>query len=250
MARSASALLLLVASFLALAAAQDDGLPRPFSARYELLRDGDTVGEASIALTALSEDRLHLQTRTRGTRGIAGIAGAELSEESEFHWAAGLPELDSYRYEQQVAWSSKQRSLDADPVRGRITGTDRDREFVLEWVPGVIDRHTVVLAMAADLEARERTAANARVAMTDELRYRVADKGRIEWHTYRVAGRERIDTPAGAYDTQRIERVREKPGRTTTSWLARQEGTWIPVRIVQREPEGETIELRLVSLQR
>lgn len=249
MARSASALLLLVASFGALATAQDDGLPRPFSARYELLRDGEAVGEASIALAVVSEDRLRLQTRTRGTRGIAGIAGAELNEESEFHWAAGVPELDSYRYEQQVAWSSKQRSLDADRARGRITGTDRDREFTLEWVPGVIDRHTVVLAMAADLAARERTA-SAGSALSDQLRYRVADKGRIEWHTYRIAGRERIDTPAGAYDAQRVERVREKPGRTTTSWLARDEGTWIPVRIVQREPEGETIELRLVSIRR
>lgn len=247
MARFADALLLLVASFGALAAAQDDGLPRPFSAHYELLRDGDAIGEASIAFEAMSEDRLRLRTRTRGTRGIAGIAGAELNEESEFHWAAGLPELDSYRYEQQVAWSSKQRSLDADRERGRIVGTDRDREFVLEWVPGVIDRHTVLLAMAADLEARERSTAR---ALSDRLRYRVADKSRVEWHTYRVAGRERISTPAGAYDTQRIERVREKPGRTTTSWLARDAGTWIPVRIVQREPEGETIELRLVSLTR
>lgn len=248
--RFAEALVLLVLAAAAPVAHAASALPQPFAARYELLRDGDAVGEASIELAELRDGRSLLETHTRGTRGIAGLAGAELRERSEFHWAEGLPELDSYRYEQDLAWSRKRRSLDADERLGTITGSDRDKPFRLQWEPGVIDRHTIVLALAADLARIDAGMVGGAAPHDGRLRYRVADKGRIEWHTYRVAGDEHITTPAGAYDTKRIERVREKPGRSTTSWLAREGGAWIPVRIVQREPEGETIELRLVSLER
>jgi len=56
----------------------------------------------------------------------------------------------------------------------------------------------------------------------------------------------RSRAPGGALEALRVERVRENPGRTTTSWLAPALG-WLPVRIVQREADGETIEMRLLA---
>ena len=41
-----------------------------------------------------------------------------------------------------------------------------------------------------------------------------------------------------------FERIREKAGRTTTTWIAPALG-YTPVRIVQKEPDGETLEMLL-----
>jgi hypothetical protein len=45
-----------------------------------------------------------------------------------------------------------------------------------------------------------------------------------------------------------VERIRESGnGRSTTLWLG-PERNFVPLRILQREPDGETIEMRIVSL--
>lgn len=228
--RAALALLLAFAGATSAAdGARGDGLPAPFEHRYEVLRNGSPLGEATIALRQADGDAWEFSTRTRGTRGLAGLAGAAIDEWSEFAWRDGRPELRRYRYRQDVAFRSRERSL-ARTAGDRIDSRDGDRRHELAFEPGTLDRHIVVLAIGADL---------ARGA-DGELRYRVADRDDVEWHRYRVAGRERV----GALDAVRVERVREKPGRTTTSWLAPALG-FAPVRIVQREADGETIEMRL-----
>ena len=103
----------------------------------------------------------------------------------------------------------------------------------LAYAPATVDRNLVMLAIATDLKDGRET-----------LEYRVADKRAIETHRYRIAGRESIATARGRFDCIRIERVREKPGRTTTTWIAPSRG-YTPVRIVQKEPDGETLEMIL-----
>jgi hypothetical protein len=210
----------------------------PFRAEYIASRNGKDIGTAQSALTPVEGETWEFLTHTRGTSGLAALARLEVLEKSEFHWHRRLPELIQYDYRQTAAWSSRERSLRVDAAAGRIDSRDRDQTYTLVFEPGVSDRHAVALAIAAAL------AANA-----PELRFRVADKGAVEWHTYRRAGSETLDTPAGPFETVRVERVREQPGRTTTSWLAPSHG-YVPVRIQQREPDGETFELRLVRLVR
>jgi hypothetical protein len=229
--RDALALLLLGLSGAAPAidGARDAGAPAPFEHRYEVLRNGSPLGEATLALRHVEGATWVFTTRTRGTRGLAGLAGAAIDERSEFTWRDGRPELLRYRYRQDVAFRTRERALDRAGANA-IDSRDGDRRHRLAFEPGTMDRHLVVLAIGADL---------ARGA-DGELRYRVADRDHVEWHRYRVAGRERI----GALDTIRVERLRDNAGRTTTSWLAPALG-YAPARIVQREADGETIELRL-----
>lgn len=210
----------------------------PFRADYVAARNGSDIGEAQSALSAVEGETWEFLTHTRGTRGLAALAGIEVMEKSEFRWRGRLPELVQYDYKQDAAWTSRERSLRVDAAAGSIASRDRDRSYTLAFEAGVADRHVVVLAIAAALAAD-----------APELRFRVADKDKVEWHTYRRAGTESLETPAGTFDTIRVERVREKPGRTTTSWFAPAAGH-VPVRILQREPDGETFELRLVRLQR
>lgn len=221
----------------ALAAGPADAPPMaPIRLEYEVLRNGAAMGTSMLVLAQDDEGAWTLETRTEGTSGLAAIAGATVDERSAFAWRDGRPELRRYRYAQELAWKDKRRELDLLPGDAGIAFDDGKHVGRLPFEPGVMDRHVVVLALARDVAARAPT-----------LAYRVADKDRVETHTYRVAGSERVDCRAGSFATTRVERVREKPGRTTTSWLAA-ETQWLPVRMLQTEPDGETIEMRLKRL--
>jgi hypothetical protein len=210
----------------------------PFRAEYVAARNGSDLGTAHSTLTFVEGETWEFLTQTRGTSGLAALARLEVMEKSEFRWHGLLPELIQYDYRQRAAWSSRERSLRVDAGAGTIASKDRDKSHTLAFEPGVSDRSTVALAIAAALAAG-----------ATELRFRVADRESVEWQTYHRTGTETIMTPAGSFETIRVERVREKPGRTTTSWIAPSHG-YVPVRILHRETDGETFDLRLVRLER
>lgn len=208
----------------------------PWHARYEVLRNGSPLGEATMRLMPGTGDTWVLETHTRGTRGLAGVAGAEISERSVFRWRDGLPVLVSYDYRQKVAWKRRERSLRWSDDRTQVLSRSDDRSWSLPGGDGrVVDRQTVALAMAAGL-ARGVDAAS----------FPVADRDELETMRFEAGATETIDVPAGSWPARRVERIRTKPGRTTTSWVV-EAYAWMPVRIVQTEADGETIEMRLVE---
>lgn len=207
----------------------------PFDLRFEALRNGKRLGEARLSLRHVEGATWEFTTRTRGTEGLAALAGIEISEQSEFTWRDGRPELLQYRYRQQMAFRDRQRSLARDGADA-IDSRDGERRHRLAFEPGVMDRHVVALALAAEV---------ARGA-SGELRFRVADRDKLEWHRYRSSARESIDVPGGRFEAIKVERLRDNPGRTTTTWLAPALG-YLPVRILQREADGESLEMRLLA---
>jgi hypothetical protein len=210
----------------------------PFSAEYEVSRNGSVLGRGTVELHPVEGPTWELVTHTKGTQGLAALAGAEIVEQSEFTWHDGRPELLQYRYRQDVAWKTRERSLVADRAAGTIHSRDRDEERVLTFEPGVIDRHLVVVALGIDLrDGRE------------DLRYLVANRGEVEWNRYRIAGEESIDTPDGPRRAIKVERIRDNKDRTTTVWIAPDLG-WIPARTLQTEPDGETLDMRLLRVRR
>lgn len=214
--------------------------PQPFRAEYQVLRNGAPLGRGTVTLRRIAGRRWEYLSRTEGTQGLAGLAGAEILERSELRFADGRFESVAYRFHQEIGWKERNRSVTFDPARRRIVSRDRDKEHVFGFVPGVLDRQAVVLALALDLAAGKR----------DELSYTVVDRDELGEQRYGVRGEETLRTPAGAKRTVRVERLR--PGarvRTTTSWLCPEEG-YLPVRVLQTEPDGDTFEMRLVSLER
>lgn len=229
MTRLFTALFLLLAS--ATAFAQDAPIA-PFKSEFSLIRNGDTIGEASIELI-MGKDGWQFTTQSFGTEGLAGFAGVRIDENSTFRWQGGRPETMHYRYFQKAAWKKKNRRIEVDHAAKRIDAGDDDGTTALAYAPGTVDRNLVVLALAADLKAKHAT-----------LEYRVADKREIGTHRYKVVGKESIATARGRFDCIKVERIREKAGRTTTTWIAPALG-YTPVRIVQQEPDGETLEMLL-----
>lgn len=219
--------------FLVLASIATADQPAAFSLDYEVSRNGKTLGEATLSLERLNAENWMFRSHTVGTEGLASIAGVEIDERSEFRWADGRPETLRYSFDQEMRFKSKKRSLSVMPNASRVSGRDGDGEYNLEFEPGLLDRNLVVLALAGDIARGEQ-----------HLQYRVADKRKIDSNEYQAMGSETVDTPRGRLDAIRVERIRRDSGRKTTIWIA-PSLDHLPVRILQIEPDGETLDMKL-----
>jgi hypothetical protein len=76
----------------------------------------------------------------------------------------------------------------------------------------------------------------------DTASYHVADGKGLSHHRYAVRGNERIRTPAGEFQTVRVERLRKASDKDSAEfWLALEVG-YIPVRLVDVEKDGTRYE--------
>lgn len=225
--------LALLAPFPALAAP-----PKPFSANYEVLRNGERLGEANIDFAPGGVGLWQLHTHTHGSDGLAAILGADVDERSLLRWNGDTPETVDYSYRQELGWKSRERSLQIDAAHHSVVSRDKDRQFSPPYRPGLLDRHAITVAMMQDLANGRR----------GELTYAVPNRNDIEEQHYHVADTTNVATPFGDQPAVRVERIRDSgDGRSTTIWFASKRG-YLPLRIVQREPNGETIEMQIVSV--
>ena len=213
-------------------------LPAPYTATSEVSRNGSPLGIATVEFRALPNGRYELRSHTVGSQGLAAIAGVDLEEHSVLRLADGVPETVAYSYRQKMAWKSKSRDIRVDADARRIRYSDKDREYAPPYRPGVIDRNAITIALMADVAAGK----------PGDLRYLIPNKDELEPWVYRTGGAERLQSALGADEVIRVERIRESAnGRTTTLWLGKNRG-YVPLRILQREPDGETIEMKITAL--
>jgi hypothetical protein len=213
--------------------------PKPYSARYEVLRNGERLGEATIRFAALPNGRYDFTSSTRGSNGLAAMLGVSIDERSILRWQDGRPETVAYTFAQKIGWKGKQNSLTVDAANGRVTSNYKGEQVSLPYQAGVLDRHAVSIALMQDLSA----------GRSGDLDYTVADRRAVQQQRFRTAGNASVQTPMGTYDAVRVDRVRDSgDGRVTQFWLSARHN-YVPVRMLQKEPDGESIEMRIISLQ-
>lgn len=213
-------------------------LPPPYTAQYEVRRNDDRLGTATVTFKNLPNSRYELLSNTVGSEGLAAIAGVSVTERSQLRWTGEQPETVAYNYRQKMAWKTRERSLSVDATSGRIDSKDKDRNYSPPYRPGVLDRNAITIALMHDLAAGK----------TGDLSYLVPNREQLETHTYRTAASERLKTALGEQRVVRVERIRETGnGRTTTLWLG-QDKHFVPLQMLQKEPNGESIEMRIISI--
>jgi hypothetical protein len=227
-------ILLAALSVGARAAAQPLGA---FEAQYDVFRNGSKLGVSSLKLESTPRGWVY-SSRTEGTDGLAALAGVTITEVSRFRWAGDRLELLESTYDQKAAWKKRHRRIVCDEANGRISSEEEKRSTEHAYEPNVIDRHLSVLALANDLAANR-----------PDLAYRVAHKDKLLTDRYAIIGDESIDVPAGRYDALKLELQRDSRDRTTTIWASKAI-SFLPVKLQQVEPDGETIEMRLRSVTR
>jgi hypothetical protein len=76
----------------------------------------------------------------------------------------------------------------------------------------------------------------------------ISERRKIEIHTYRLVGDERVETPMGAFDTRHYQRVVGNATDTRAEvWLAKDRFNF-PVRAIFDDPKGFRLEQSVVSL--
>lgn len=211
--------------------------PKAYTASYQVFRNGSALGFANVRLSAVGNSRWEMSSDTIGT-GIAAVAGVEILERSLLRWNEGRPETMDYSFNQKAAFKTKQRSLRVNPKSKIIDSRDREKSYTLKYQEGVLDRHAVTIAVMQDLAQGK----------SGDLLYTVADRDEVQTHVYRVVGNEKIQTSLGAMNSTKVQRIRQTPnGRATTLWLGT-DRQFVPLRIEQRENDGDTIEMRITGL--
>lgn len=232
--RVALAALLLALPLLATAAAP----PKPFSADYEVRRNDQRLGTGQVTLSRKGEGLYELVTRTEGTEGLAALAGVQREERSLLRWTGDGLQLVEGSMRQKAAFKTREQRVAYDRASGRISSRWKDQSATYAAPANVLDAHGTTAAIMVALAAGER----------DAMRFPVAHRGALETHEYEVAAAVRLRTAIGTERALRVQRVREDGnGRLTKLWFARNHG-WLPLRIKQYEPDGETIDLRITAI--
>ncbi len=216
-------------ALVAVCAAAVAAAPVPaFTAHYRLLRDGSQIGTATVTLVQGRDNTWTYTTASRGTSGLASLLGANVKEESTFQWVGNLPQGDSYDYSMDTALKQKHRTVRFDWRTHTIEVNDRGiHSFATQ--PGVLERHTVPLALIAGLRAGKTTFA-----------LPVAVRDRIQLQHYRVRGHQEVSVPAGTF--QAIDVTRTDGGDPFEAWFA-PEQLPVPVKLDQRGKDEFSLEL-------
>src|SRR3546814_2046762 len=85
---------------------------------------------------------------------MARFLGFRIDERSQVGWHDGRAATEGYTYLQKLAFKKRERSVIVDRAGGRIISRDSRDDNVDQVLPladGVLDRHSVSLALADDL---------------------------------------------------------------------------------------------------
>jgi len=209
----------------------------PFNARYRVTRDGKALGDATLNLVSLSDDRWRIDLRIEATRGLMSLAGLDLQQSTVFD----TPN-DVFR---PLSQSTVRKALF---TRKQITGTYDWSTGLARWTGDVKKtRRAPVPLHAGDMNGLLINLAVLRDAAPGAtLQYRFVDDGRARDQQYHVStAREPQTVDDLAYDALRVERVRGA-GNATTFWVV--EAVPTPIRILQHDDDG-TFELQLIDYQ-
>lgn len=208
----------------------------PFDARYAVFRDGKPLGDASLQLVALGAARWRVDLRIEATRGLMGLAGVDLQQSTVFDVAG-----NQYR---PLSQATVRKALFG---KRQVTGTYDWTRHAAQWTGDVKKkRRGAVPLQEGDMSGLLINLAVQRDALPGAtLRYRFVDEGRAREQLYQVsAQREAQQVDDLSYAALRVDRVRAGAD-TTTLWVV--EAVPMPIRIFQRDDEGETLELRLID---
>lgn len=220
------------------AAAAAPAAIRPFHAEYATLQNGSELGRTTLELRDNRDGSWTLRSETNGTAGLAKLAGIHIVETSRFRWQDGRPVALTYDYRQDGAFKQRTRHATFDWKANQVRVTEGG-EHRYATVPGLIDRQSVTLALAADL-----------LRGATSFDYSVAVKDRVEEMRYVRGAEETLNVPAGAYRAVVVQREGDADDdrrRVARSWFAESLG-WLPVQIEQADRKGDTVTLKLVSM--
>lgn len=210
-----------------------------FTATYDVARNGEALGRATLQLGANADGSWTFAIHTQGTHGLARVIGLEVTEKSTFRWHDGRPQAIAYAYSMRSALRKRHHELDfqQDPPHVQVRDGKDTRDY--PGSTGMIDRALVSIALIADMAGSDG-------APNTALAYQVAGRNGMQTQHFRVVGTPTLELPAGTFATIQVQR--EHGRRSSSTWLSAAAGG-IPVQMSHSEDDDDrsTIVMRLVS---
>ncbi len=202
------------------AMSQATALPRAFDADYTVAKGRMTLGNLHASLR-YNGNQYQYRKYTKATGFAAMLTGMKITENSEGHFNKSSVKPRSYLFNQSRR--NKSRVEKTRFTGNKAIGSYKGKPYTISISPNVLDRGSVELALAHDLAANK-----------SRLVYPVVEKGKMKTLTFAKQGEEKIKTPAGTFNTIKIQVVRNNNKRNTTFWLAK-ELDYMPVKIRHNE---------------
>lgn len=178
---------------------------QPFQASY-------TADWKQLPFTGTAERSLRQQADGNWELTFkASMLVAGVSESSVFRQQDNRLQPLRYRYDRTGLGKPRKNRQLFDWSSMQVNGKDKGRDYQLPLHTGVLDKSSYQLALQLDVARGE-----------DNLSYIVLDGNDLDTYDFRLLGEEIIETPLGALNTVKVERVRD-PGqnqRKTTLWFA------------------------------
>lgn len=199
-----------------------------FTAHYAVSKDGARIGEATLSLVRDGDVWVYT-TKVKGTTGMAALLKVRINETSRFHWAEQLPQMLSYDYAFDAALKRHQRHVRVAGDQVQVNNDGHHHEYPA--VPGMVERHSTVLALAAALDAGQH-----------DMTLSVATRKNVQRQHYAVDGQQTLTVPAGKFvNATHVKRTDQDRG--ISAWFAT-EHCPAPVKLTI---DGKHTELQLLD---
>jgi hypothetical protein len=202
--------------------------PTPFTATYQVSRDGEAMGEATITLKSLGNGEYEYSNQIQGTSGLAAALGANSSDVTRFRWNNNAPETETYKSEVK-AFKVKQRSMQVNWSTKQVSVDDGKGPSTYAAQPGMVDRNTASLALGFALRGGKQ-----------EVTLPVGVKQQIEQQQFKVQGTETIKVPAGSFQAARVTRT--DSDKHFDAWYVPKQFA-VPVKLAQSDGGDLTLQL-------
>lgn len=237
--RSLRLLLLTLALGVTIGARADFTPPPDYTASYDLDKGPLTLGEATLSYRGTDSGHYTYRMHTYAV-GIASVFySGEIHELSEGRITETGFRPERYVYHRTGDSHAKHAELRFDWDRGRVVNDVGDHPWSMKIPPGTLDRVVSPLQLMHDLTELDGR---------DSLTYRIADGGKLKTYHISVAGRERVDTPAGRFDTVQVVRRSSDGDRVTRLWCA-PALHYLAVKVEHSDEDDGTFDLVLTKLQ-
>ena len=221
-------LLLLAFGFMS---AADAAQPTPSDNTYVLTRGMMTLGEARFTLDRQADPNCWRYEYHAKPSGLARLFIGDVSERSDFCMADGKVLSQSFDFK-RADKAKDDFSLRFDWQDGVVRSSAGEMR-PLET--GMVDRLAMQIAVQTWVIDRKGKPGPETFSVT-----KVEDE-RVKTYTFQITGHEAVPTPAGTFDTVRVERVNDKK-KSTVFWLAPKRG-YSAVRVQQTKDGDEQIKM-------
>jgi len=204
----------------------------PYSAKYTVLSDGDSLGHATRQLKKTGPD-WSLNTYAKISKYMLTLKSTELTE---FHLKESQLVTDRF-YSSTKMTFKKARKMEQkfDWQKNLETGSRGKKQWQIEIKPQVYDRVSHIIQMRSDFLAGKRS-----------FRYLVSYKGIISEYLYEIDKKEILTTSMGKLSTVKL--IRNKSGGDIFALWLSPELNYFPVKIAQYEQDKPDVTLLLESL--